>query len=307
MAVGVGSARRIFSSDKVVSSKALNVLGAQVFRTLVARIAYNLRRIIVPPAVAGEVAELRREGIVVWRDFLPRGQFERVRAECARLDGRRDLIERFTHGSTTLEVIELRNVSDGSLHAIGEFYDDPRLCGIFTAAEQRPLGSLAQYGKLEYLTHGEPGADMDPQTALHSDIFFNTHKAWLYLHDVRIEDGPLVYVRGSHRLTLPRLLFMYRDSWTRYAATDPSRRISPAEQRQLQVQETVVTCPANTLVVVNTSGYHRRFQGRPGATRYALHLSVRSNPFGFHRLRARLSGAPRVYNFLRRVKRAWRP
>jgi len=40
-------------------------------------------------------------------------------------------------------------------------------------------------------------SEADPQTELHSDIFFNTHKAWLYLDDVRREHGP----RGANRQT----------------------------------------------------------------------------------------------------------
>jgi hypothetical protein len=48
-------------------------------------------------------------------------------------------------------------------------------------------------------------APPDPQTALHSDISYPSMKAWLYLTDVALEDGPFVYVPGSHRATPARL------------------------------------------------------------------------------------------------------
>jgi hypothetical protein len=226
--------------------------------------------------------------------------------DCARLDAS-GCIERFTHGPTTLDVIELRKAPLAKLPSIRAFYGDQRLRAIFTAVEQRSLGALEEYGKREHVLHGEPRAGMDPQSELHSDIFFNTHKAWLYLHDVRLEHGPLAYVTRSHRLTPARLGFVYRDSWTRHAAEELSRRITPEELDALHATETVVTCAANTLVIANTSGYHRRLPGRPGATRDSLHLSVRTDPFAFHRWRARLSEFPRLKGFLRRVKMAGRP
>jgi hypothetical protein len=305
MGFRIGPVGRLFSRDKVIDSTLLNMMGAQVFRTLVARVVYHARRVEVPEEVANEVAELKREGMVIVRDFLSPEHFDRVRAECAWLDRQQDQIETFRHGPTTLEAIAIRNFSERVLPSIYGFYNDPRLHGIVTAAEQRPV-NLTEAGEREYLTHGESGGDADPQTELHSDIFFNTHKAWFYLDDVRTEDGPLAYVKGSHRLTLARLGFVYRDSWKREPGSDPSRRISPEEQRRCDADETVVTCARNTLVVVNTCGYHRRLQGRPGRKRYALHLSVRGNPFAPHALHSMMARYPRVYDFLRCAKKAWR-
>ena len=309
MAFSIGPVGRLFSRDKVLDSTVLNLMGAQVFRALVARLAYKIRHPAVPDAVADRVAELNRDGIVVLRDFLPPEQFERVRAECAWLDTQPDQIATFQHGPTTLDSVAIRNFPERVLPSMYGFYNDPRLRGIFTAAEQRPV-NLTEAGERESLTHGETGGDaggtIDPQTELHSDIFFNTHKAWFYLDDVRIEDGPLAYVKGSHRLTLARLGFVYRDSWKRKPESDPSRRISPDEQRRCEADETVVTCSRNTLVVVNTCGYHRRLQGRPGRRRYALHLSIRGNPFAPHSLHSKIARHARVDDFLRRAKKAWR-
>jgi len=301
MTSGLGRIGRLFSQDKVIESRALNMLGAQVFRTVAARVVYNLRRVAVADLVNREVAELRRDGIVVLRDFLPVDQFERVRAECAWLDGQRAQITTSRRGPTIVEEIAIARFPEQLLPSTYEFYDDPRLRAIVAASEQRPLGRLALSGEREQLTQGATGDATDPETELHSDIFFNTHKAWLYLDDVQTADGPLVYVKGSHRATPARLSFVYRDSWTRDPASNPSRRISPEEQRWLDARETVVTCPANTLVVINACGYHRRLQGQPGRTRRALHLSARANPFAPHGLHSRIARYPAVYDLLRRA------
>ena len=105
MTSGLAAASRLFSRDKVIESRLLNIMGAQVFRTVAARALYNLRRVAVAEAVAREVAELRRDGIVVLPDFVPPDQFERVRAECAWLDGQRAHIVSIRRGSTVVEEI----------------------------------------------------------------------------------------------------------------------------------------------------------------------------------------------------------
>ena len=44
---------------------------------------------------------------------------------------------------------------------------------------------------LEHLIQGPAHESVDPESELHSDIFFTTHKVWFYLSDVRLESGPL--------------------------------------------------------------------------------------------------------------------
>ena len=44
-------------------------------------------------------------------------------------------------------------------------------------------------------------AKPDPQTDLHIDTFHPTVKAFYFLTDVADDEGPFVYVPGSHRLT----------------------------------------------------------------------------------------------------------
>src|SRR3546814_16690873 len=63
------------------------------------------------------------------------------------------------------------------------------------------------------LPHRKKGPD-DPQTALHSDTFHPTMKAWFFLHDVADDEGPFQYVPGSHRLTPERIAWEKRKSLT---------------------------------------------------------------------------------------------
>jgi hypothetical protein len=71
----------------------------------------------------------------------------------------------------------------------------------------------------------------------------------------------------------------------------------------MNLPETIVTCPRNTLVVANVCGYHRRLQGQAGRQRQALALSLRGHPFLAHALRARLAEHAGLYEALRKAKR----
>jgi hypothetical protein len=128
---------------------------------------------------------------------------------------------------------------------------------------------------LERVVYGD-GELHDPETDLHVDTFFSTHKLWLYLDDVTEERAPLVYVPGSHKLSVHKLHQEYVESRRENSG---SRRIDEEELERRGLAPRTMTCPANTLVVVNTCGYHRRSIGQPGWTRRALHMSFRFNPF----------------------------
>jgi hypothetical protein len=97
------------------------------------------------------------------------------------------------------------------------------------AAERRSCrgdgGSL-----IERLTMGVC-SEPDPQTELHVDTFFNTHKMWLHLDDVTTENAPFVYVPGSHLLDRVRLRHEYVASTSRNDTDDRSRRVTDEEVR----------------------------------------------------------------------------
>lgn len=303
---------RVLSGDKVIHSKPLNVLGAQVLRALAARAVYTVRPARTDDAVRSAVDELNREGLLLLPDFLSPDHLEGVVRECAWLDEHAGTRLTDREGPNTMEVIRIEHFREHTLPHIHRFFGDHGLNALLRAAERWPLECLARYGRWERLTYGQDfhasdDGQEDPQTRLHSDIFFNSHKAWLFLDDVRVEDGPFVYVKRSHRLSFRCLSSIYRDSCRRRASEDPSRRISPDEQERLGLAETIVTCRKNTLVIANVCGYHRRLQGQAGRQRHALSLFLRNNPFLAHALRARLARHALLYKSLRRAKQRWVP
>ena len=110
-------------------------------------------------------------------------------------------------------------------------------------------------------------------------------KAWFFLQDVDSSQGPLNYVPGSHRLTLARLRWEYRRSLVAAKLQDGysekgSFRADEEDLRQLGLPEPRhFTVSANTLVIADTGGLHRRGAAAPGARRLEIWAYSRLNPF----------------------------
>ncbi len=134
------------------------------------------------------------------------------------------------------------------------------------------------------LSHGGIGQD-DPQCEVHQDTFHSSVKAWLFLTDVAIEDGPFTYVPGSHRLTPARLAWERRMSLnmspdTARLTRRGSFRASAADLREMGLPPPrAFTVAANTLVVADTYGFHARGPSSRPSKRVEIFASGRRNPF----------------------------
>jgi len=267
---------KILSEEKVIENPMLNRLGLQVARAIAAHGLYNVRSTVTPERYKDQIQTLCRDGIIVINDFLPPEEFEAVRGEYF------DVYERNEDKLLTLDSINVYQIAyfhklpAEAIPRSRQFLRDPRVQTLFEGGEKRPWQRVFQFAGFERVTYGESGSD-DPQASLHADAFFHTHKAWLYVEDVSEENGPLALVKGSHRLSLQQIPYIYSHSCAE--GVDPSRRITPEEIERVGRRETVVTCPRNTLVVANTGAYHRRTQGKVGARRSAVQIMSRSSPF----------------------------
>lgn len=297
---------RILSDDKTIESAWLNAVGIQPFRAVTARALDAMTPAVIEAPTHAFVRTLAADGILVVEDCLPARLFHDLVEECDSLEECEARTLWSESGPNTLRHRPLDDTTAAGFPALHRFLNDSRLNAILRAVEKWPWRPLHEYARLQSITYAAPCLDRgeDPQTQLHADVFHCSHKLWLYLDEVTDANGPLAYVKGSHRLRWAHLRSMYRAACLS-AAADRSRRIPHSEQDGLHAE--VITCPANTLVLANVCGYHRRLQGRAGAQRRAITISLRSNPFVAHRLRAVLARFPQLYAGLRAVKQTVRP
>jgi hypothetical protein len=128
-------------------------------------------------------------------------------------------------------------------------------------------------------------APPDPQTRLHADAFHPSVKAWFFLTEVAEEDGPFIYVPGSHRPTRRRLSWERRASMTAARSADfqssrGSLRITQETVRRLGFGEPkAFAVPQNTLVVADTVGFHARGVSTRPSVRLEIWAYGRRSPF----------------------------
>ena len=294
-----------------IGDPALNRYGVHPMRMRAARWCANLRRAQVYSGQDPWVRTLREDGVVALENFLPEATFaalrEEARAALAASEREAPIqaneakgfgakqehawgFDRFDGGTLNRYII----VRDPGMPALREFTHDPRLSSF-----ARMVVSCAQPARLIWIyamIHGDEGCNPDIQKDLHRDTFFPSFKFWYFLEPVGPRDGPFVYVRGSHRLTPARMAWeqmralaacrarmIGRDAAPAkdLDAMGGSFRIDESELAQLDLPPpSAFEVAANTLVMADTLGFHRRGDAAAGSRRLAVYGNRRPWPFG---------------------------
>lgn len=269
-----------FRGNPVIGSPLLNRLGLHVLRVLFARLLTAWRRLWLRRLLPGDLrAAYHRDGFLLLESFLEPTQFSALRDEVMRATGE---VRECMQGDTLTHRLLLDGTALDALPAIRSLCAHPMFAGALRyvgASNSMPLHYI------QSIRNGVRAGAADPQKVLHSDTFHPTMKAWFFLEDVPAEHGPFTYVPGSHRLDLPRLRWEYRRSCVASGLRDGysekgSFRIEEQELPGLGLPPPrVFTVSANTLVVADTCGIHRRGDAIPGARRLEIWSYSRLNPF----------------------------
>ena len=269
-----------FADNPIIGSSRLNRLGLHAARVRLAHAMASSRR---RRLAASLPADLRRQfdenGFIAVPDFLEPSDYRRLRDRLLGLDVPARSQQQGDTITTRVAVGPGLLAAVPPLHAL---LASPRwnaILGYVASFRSRPLYYLQAIGS--GLADGPP----DPQLQLHSDTFHPSMKAWLFLSDVEEEDAPLTYVAGSHRLTPARLAWERAKSVAVLEQGDRlsqrgSFRVSPAELADLGLpQPTRFTVPANTLVVIDTCGFHARGRSAKPSVRTEIWAYSRRSPF----------------------------
>ena len=248
----------------------------------------------------GACADLARDGYVVMEDFLPQEAFAALQAEVEervqQLNRVQPLLandrvgfqpkQPFSGGFDRYDGGTLNrflHIDPEQLPRAAAIGHDPRLKRL----SRQVIGVPMDPRRLDiYLTvHGEESRTPDLQKELHRDTFFRALKYWYFLRPVTPEDGPFEYVPGSHRLDPARLRWEQTTAdaairHRRQPDVSGSFRIRPEALADLGLPQPVsLHCRANTLVLADVFGFHRRGAALPGRQRLALYGWNRPYPF----------------------------
>lgn len=269
-----------FRDNPLIGSPALNARGLHAGRVRIAHLIAAQRRARLAHRISAEHrAAFDRDGFVEIPQFLPPDRFARLRdAALAYRGPAREMVQ----GDTITRRMALDPPALAAIPEARALLEEPRWRGLnryVGSFDSEPLSYIQTI--LSQRHDGPP----DPQTNFHADTFHPTVKAWLFLTDVGVEDGPLAYVAGSHRLTKERLGWEQAMSLIAAGGADRlssrgSFRIRRDELAGLGLPEPrAFVVPANTLVVADTFGFHARMPSTHRSTRIEIWAYGRRSPF----------------------------
>lgn len=276
----VFTSAKSFRDNPILGNRVLNRCGLHVFRLLLAHGMTHLRWWLLAPLVGRETRrKFLADGYVTVENCLPPEIFEQVLREAKSCDGE---VRECVQGDTLTQRILLDGETLARLPATRSALAEPGLLRLLKFASSRNARPLFYFQKIK---NGHVAGKPDPQKFLHSDAFHPSLKAWLFLEDVPEEKGPFTFVPGSHKLLGRRLAWEYRRSLEGATMADEygrrgSMRAEAADLEEMElVEPRLFAVKANTLVVANTFGLHRRGGTEGKCSRLEIWAYSRGNPF----------------------------
>lgn len=266
----------IFSGQKSINNTFLNLFGLHVFRILIGRFFYKIRSRLLFSEFTKEQKILRKDGIIIIKDFFPNDKFKAIKKEFENAKNYDGSYSEIIDGDSVWTRYKFNLIQIMNLPNTKDLLSDPRVVELIQAGEARKITPNAVwFDEVSYPEkkignkHTLAGAEKP-----HVDIFYHAHKAMYFIDDVKDEDGPFNFSPGTHHLFFKRLWFEYKKS-----VTNSDFNANEKEASFLKLKYIKATVPANTFVIFDGCAFHKRGDASVGAKRSAIFLQFRYNPF----------------------------
>ena len=277
----------ILSQNHIVPSPLANKIGVPVLRTLLADILIKLRRLKNCRPKDDYEKKLIGDGIVVIPNFLPDEDFKELKSEFDNNISISENVKIVKKGSMQVNIRKVEQNEYEKFPAMKKFARNKQLIRLISVGEGIKVVDELKKFDLEKTIFGDPDKDTDGNVPFHADIHFHSHKVLYYMSDVTEEGGPFVYCKNSHLNNLDRLLFEFKRGQLKDAHIEGWRIQEHLDKKffnnyfnKLKNQEYKVACPANTLVIANVHGFHKRGESISGVERSLIRIPYRYNPLG---------------------------
>lgn len=285
-------------ADPVVGNATLNRAGLHILRILLSDATFVIRTLPLFWLAPRLWWRFHRDGFVVVNNFLPQESFDAlVKDYEARSEAHsksNPLVKTDERGfGTRIDNPGGFDRNDGD--SVNRFIDispESVIYEKFCRSPRMARLTLALFGVFNRpkkhcmyeLVHGEESMNPDIQRQMHIDTFHHAFKLWYYIDEVDGSQGPTEYVVGSQRSTLARLKWSYNMSLNKsrpeVGDKGGSFRIDDADMAAMKLRPPAkLTVSRNTLVLVDTKGFHRRGLAQDSTVRRGLYANFR--PWAF--------------------------
>ena len=269
-----------FRTNPVIGSVFLNRCGLHVVRIVLAQTIMRLRFEMMGIGIDKEQKRsFYKDGYIVVENALPSEQFNQIKQEVGSVSAE---VRECQQGDTLTHRIHIDEQSESLLPACQTMLESKAYLSLHKFASGKN-GRPVSY--IQTIKNHFVDGPSDPQKNLHSDTFHPTMKSWYFLDDCDSDNGPFTYLPGSQRLTLARLKWEYKKSITisqkgDHYSSSGSFRATPEDLLSMGMGKPIgLSVPANTLVIANTHGFHRRGDADKRSMRTEIWSISRSNPF----------------------------
>jgi hypothetical protein len=269
-----------FESHSIIGNQKLNELGLHRFRIQqAARLAEKRREKLTHFLSQEDVEQFQKNGFILKENFLPEDEFIQLSKELLEtpLQTRETL-----QGDTVTRRMALDGDALKQLPTTEKLLNDKKWQGLLNYVASSKIQPMYYVQAIfSQVRKSRP----DPQTNLHSDTFHSSVKAWLFLTDVSEDEGPFVYVPGSHIVNAQRLQWEYQQS---IQMSEKSNVLSRRGSLRVQLNELdglgyglpqTFAVKKNTLVIADTYGFHARGASIRPSKRIELWAYGRRSPF----------------------------
>ncbi len=274
--------RQIYSCDKFVYSE-LNKFGLHVYRIL---LSHRIRNKKTPSTMLAQ--QFREQGYIRIDDYFSDKEFN-------------DIYDKFQLVKSKFPEGKFVNLETSAFFAKHQILLNLLLDCAGVNRFMNGVKNNFLMGEFWYHKHFKD----DPQCRFHSDTFQPTLKSFIYLEDVTDAEGPFTFVPYSSIIDKKRMIWDYENSlmseeganhklWQkRIQANGKPGSFRVCENSSLKEEQREVknlgygqiksfTAPKNTMIIVNTFGFHKRGIGKEGNFRSSMSLNYRPQAFGLY-------------------------
>lgn len=269
---------KLFSGEQLTKNLVGNLFGVQPIRYLIGKFLYNIKYFFI----LKKNRDLDQFGYIVIENFLSENEFLKIREEYNSVIENKNFSLKYNDYGEGVEAhhVYLDENIKSKYPSLYNFYKNDKISDLFIKSELK--NKINIIAKIERIKSKSNQYD-DKVKTFHYDTYFNTFKAWFYLSDVSIDDGPLVFVQESHKFSFSRLfnewitsvkysLSKDKENWFGYGVDKKNVDYFNQIAKKMIFKK-------NTLIFANTLALHRRGEAKPGTIRETIHFYSRENPF----------------------------